>query len=172
MEAKQIFNKTIYMFGALYAIFGILSMLLKSPTADPKDPGVAVLGIISLIIFIGIPVLAVWYYKKQGFPITLGKSIKLGVLSGLFGGFILAIYAYFYFAYINPGAIDQVLEMSRKILENQASFNEEMIDKQMEMTRKFFMPAQIGGQIFAGLLYGLIGGLLGGLFFKTPTEEY
>jgi uncharacterized membrane protein (DUF485 family) len=160
------------MFAGLYAILGIIFMLVKSPTADPKDTSMVILGFVSLFLFIGLPVLAVWYYKNQGYPVTLGKSIKLGVLVGLLGGLLVAIYAYIYFAYINPAAVDHVLEMSRKILEENGNFSSEMVENQMEITKKFFVPMQFLGQIFTGLLYGLIGGLIGGLFFKTPTEDY
>ncbi len=172
MENKKTFNNIIVMFASLYAILGILLMLIKSPTANPKDPAMIAMGFVSLFLFIGLPVLAVWYYKKQGYSVTLGKAVILGVLIGLLGGLIVAVYAYIYFAYINPGAIDQVMEMSRKILENNDMFTKDMIEKQMEMTKKFFVPMQFIGQLFSGLLYGVIGGLLGGLFFKTPTENY
>jgi len=172
MEQKKSFNNIVVMFAALYAILGILFMFLKPPTADPKDPSVAILGFVSLFMFIGLPILAVWYYKKQGHTVSLGKAVKLGVLVGLLGGLILGIYSYIYFAYINPGAVEQTLEISRKVLEESNLLKPEMIEQQMEMTRKMFLPGQIGGQIFAGLLYGVIGGLLGGLFFKTPTEDY
>jgi len=172
MEQKKSFNNVVYLFGVLYAILGIIFMFVKSPTADPKDPSMVVLGFVNLFLFIALPLLAVWYYKKQGYPVTLGKAVKLGVLVGLLGGLILGIYSYIYFAYINPGAVDQVLEMSRKVLEENDMFKPEMIDQQIEMTKKFFVPMQFVSQLFAGLLYGVIGGLLGGLFFKTPTEDY
>ena len=172
MENQKSFKNIVWMFATLYAILGILFMLIKPPTADPKDMSVIVLGFVSLFLFIGLPVLAVWYYRNQGNAVSLGKAVKLGVFIGLLGGFIVGIYAYIYFAYINPDAIDQVMEMSRKILEENDAFPKEMLDKQMEVTKKLFVPMQLLGQLFSGLLYGVIGGLLGGLFFKTPNEDY
>ncbi len=172
MENQKSFKSTVWTFAALYAILGILFMLIKSPTADPKNPTSVVLGFVSLFIFIGLPVLAVWYYRKQGNTVTLGKAVKLGVFIGLLGGLFVGIYAYIYFAYINPAAIDQVMEISRSVLEETGKFTDEMLDKQMDITKKFFVPMQLVGQLFSGLLYGVIGGLLGGLFFKTPNEDY
>ncbi len=172
MEQQKSFKNIMSMFAALYAILGIIFMLIKSPTANPKDTSVMILGFVALFMFIGIPILAVWYYRNQGYPVTLGKAVKLGVLVGLLGGLFVGIYTYIYFAYINPGAVDEVLEMSKKMLEENDMFTEDMLEKQMAMTKKFFVPMQLIGQIFTGLIYGLIGGLLGGLFFKTPNEDY
>ncbi len=172
MENQKSFNSIVWMFAGLYAILGILFMFIKPPTADPKDPSMAILGFVALFLFIGIPILAVWYYRNQGYPVSLGKAVKLGVLIGLLGGLIVGIYAYIYFAYINPGAVDQVLEISKNMLKENDMFNEDMIEKQMAMTKKFFVPMQFVSQVFGGLLYGVIGGLLGGLFFKTPSEDY
>jgi len=172
MEQKKSFNNIVYMFAALYGIAGILFMLIKSPTADPREPNMIILGYVSLFLFISLPVLAILYYKKQGYPVTLGKAVKLGVLVGLLGGLIIGVYTYIYFSYINPDAVDQVLEMNQKVLEDMGDFLPPMDEEQIEMSKKFFLPGQIFGQIFWGLVFGVVGGLLGGLFFKTPTEDY
>jgi len=171
METKKSFSNIALMFSVLYAIIGIIFMIIKPVTADPKDPTIMALGFLSLFIFIGIPIYAVKYYREQGYPVSIGSSIKLGVVIGLIGGLLLGIYSYIYFAYINPGAVDQVLEISRKMMEENNMFDEQMIEQQMETTKKMFLPMQIIAQVFAGLLYGVIGGLLGGLFFKTPVED-
>ena len=172
MENQNSFKNTVWTFGALYAILGILFMLINPPASDPKSTSTVILGFVALFLFIGLPVVAVWYYRNQGNAVSIGKAVKLGVFIGLLGGFIVGIYAYIYFAYINPEAVDKVLEVTRKILEEKGTFSEEMLDTQMEMTKKFYVPMQLVGNIFSGLLYGVIGGLLGGLFFKTPKEDY
>jgi hypothetical protein len=127
---------------------------------------------IALAIFITIPILAIKYYTGKGIDVTLGKSVKIGVLVGLLGGLIGGIYGYIYFGYINPDAVDQVIEMSNKMLAQNDMFNAEMLEAQAETTKRMFLPMQVVGNVFAGLLYGVIGGLLGGLFFKTPNEDY
>jgi len=172
MEQKKSFNNIVYMFAALYAIVGILFMFINPPTANPTETRAIVLGFVSLFLFIVLPILAVRYYKKQGYPVTLGKAVKLGVLVGLLGGLILGIYSYIYFAYIKPEDVDIILEMKRKAFEDMGSFSSEMDDNPMEMAKKIFLPGQFFGQIFWGLVFGVIGGLLGGLFYKTPIEDY
>ena len=171
METKKSFSNIVWTFGILYAIVGILFMVIKPVTADPKETSTMMLSFLALFVFIGIPIYAIKYYREQGFNITIGSSIKLGVLIGILGGLLLGIYSYIYFAYINPDAVDQVIEISKKMLEENDMFDADMVEQQMETTKKMFLPMQIVGQIFSGLLYGIIGGLLGGLFFKTPQED-
>ncbi len=170
MKNKKSFANIVYMFAALYAILGILFMLIKPSTANPKDTSMIILGFIGLFVFIGLPVLAVWYYNKEGYQVSLGKAIKLGVLIGLLGGFIIGIYAYVYYSFINPDAVEQTLEISKQVLEDQ-NMSEDLIENQMEIARKLFIPMHFFGQIFTGILYGIIGGVLGGLFFKTSSQN-
>lgn len=172
MDAKKVMNNTILMFGLLFGMVIILFNFINPPTSDPETTNKGVLGMISLVLLITIPILAVKYYKDKDLEVTLGKAVKIGVLVGLLGGFIGGIYGYIYFAYINPDAVDQVIEMSNKMLAQNDMFSEEMLEKQAETTKSIFLPMQILANAFAGLLYGVIGGLLGGLFFKTPNEDY
>ncbi len=172
MDAKKVMNNTILMFGLLFGMVIILFNFINPPTSDPETTNKGVLGMISLVLLITIPILAVKYYKDKDLEVTLGKAVKIGVLVGLLGGFIGGIYGYIYFAYINPDAVDQVIEMSNKMLAQNDMFSEEMLEKQAETTKSMFLPMQIFANAFAGLLYGVIGGLLGGLFFKTPNEDY
>jgi hypothetical protein len=172
MNNQKSFSGIVTNFALIFALLGIAMMLINDPAADPKDISNLVIGFLGMALMISIPVFATKYYRDQGYHVSIGSSIKLGVLIGLLGGLIIGIFAYIYFAYINPEAIDQVLELSRQVLEENGMFNEEMVEQQMETTKQFFLPMQIFGQIFGGLIYGLIGGLLGGVFYKTPTEEY
>jgi len=172
MEAKKAMNSTILMFGLLFGMIIILFNFINPPTSDPETTNKGLLGIISLVLLISTPILAIKYYKDKGFDVTLGQAVKIGVLAGLLGGLIGGIYGYIYYAYINPDAVDQVIEMSNKVLAKNDMFSEEMLEKQAETTKSMFLPMQIIANLIAGLLYGVIGGLLGGLFFKTPSEDY
>ncbi len=158
-------------FAVIYAIISILFMIFQ-PKNMEQSSTTTVLGFISLILFISIPIVAIRTYKNQGGQITLGKAIKIGVLIGLIGGLLTGVYSIIYYHYINPAAIDETLEMSREVLEKSGKYTEEMIEKQMEITRQYFLPFLFIGQIFSGILYGLIGGLIGGLFFKPKQTEF
>jgi hypothetical protein len=169
---KKTFFNIVLTFAIIYAILGILIFLFTSPDSNPKDAKKIIVGFITLFLYIGIFVMAVKYYKTQGYEVSIGSGIKLGMLSGLIGGLIIAVYSYIYITYLHPEFVDQSLEMTRKILEENDQFNQEMIEEQMKISQKIFFPALMFGQIITGWLYGLIGGLLGGIFYKTPSEDY
>ena len=105
MDTKKSFSNVVLTFGILFAIIGIIFTVIKPVTADPKETSTMLLSFLALFIFIGIPILAVKYYRDQGYPVSIGSAIKLGVLVGLLGGLILGVYSYIYFSYINPDAV-------------------------------------------------------------------
>jgi len=168
-QNKKIFP-VVLNFAALYAIISILFLIFQPKNMNSSST-TSVLGFVSLILFISIPIVAIRTYKKQGGQISLGKAIKIGVLIGLFGGFITAVYSVIYYQFINPSGIDETLEISRQVLEKSGKYSEEMIEKQMQLTRDYFLPFLFIGQIFSGVLYGLIGGVIGGLFFKPKNTD-
>lgn len=172
MNKKNIYQNTILSFGFLYAVLGILFMLIHNPMDTEKTTGNIILGFIGFFIFIGIFVISVWYYKSQGEKVSLGKAVKIGVLSGLVGGIILSVYSYFYFTSLHPEALEMALEMAREKLSENDDFTPEMIEKQMQSMKSMMLPIQLISQVFGGMFYGLIGGLLGGFFYKERTEDY
>ncbi len=158
-------------FAIIYAIISILFMIFQPKNMEPTTT-TSVLGFISLILFISIPIVAIKTYLGQGGEISFGKAIKIGILIGLFGGFLTGVYSVIYYHYINPSAIDETLELSRQVLEKSGEYNEEKIEKQMQITRDYFIPFLFIGQVFSGMLYGLIGGVIGGLFYKPKKSEF
>jgi len=171
MEDKKNLNSVVLNFSVLYAIISILFFAFTPKSAEPSAI-TSILSFLGLFLFISIPVVAIRTFVSQGGQISLGKAIKIGLLIGLLGGILTSVYTVIYYLYINPGAIDQALEISKSILEKNASFDSGAIEKQMEITRKYFIPFSVFGQIFTGLLYGLIGGLIGGFLYKPKNNQY
>ncbi len=171
MEQNKKILPVVLNFSAIYAIISILFLIFQPKNMNSSSTS-SILGFVSLILFISIPIVAIRTYKNQGGKITLGKAIKIGVLIGLLGGFITGVYSVIYYQFINPSAVDETLEISRQVLEKTGKYSEEMIEKQMEITRTYFIPFLFLGQIFSGVLYGLIGGVIGGLFFKPKNNEF
>ena len=171
METNKKYKQILFNFSIIYAVIAIIFMLFQPQNMKPNTT-TSIMGFVSLILLISIPIVAIKMFKQQGGEITFGKAIKLGIIIGLFGGLIVGIYSFIYFTYIKPEDIEKNIEMSRQILEKSGKFNSDMIEKQLEITRQYFVPFQLVGRIFSGFLYGLIGGIIGGLFYKPKDINY
>ena len=77
--------------------------------------GNTIASILQYGIIIIIVVLAIKTHRDDdlGGYITLGRSLSVGMLTGLIIGIITAIWAYVYFGFIDPGLVDQIREMAQ-----------------------------------------------------------
>lgn len=172
MEKKGNLLNIVALYGILFALL-IAAQVFVTATIEPNSMFSTILSVAMLALSILIPFMAVKAYKNQTEQMSIGKALKVAVLVGLAGGFLGGLYAMVYYKFINPEGIDRVMEISREAIEKMGlSTDPDLVDKQMEMTRKMFIPGQFGGALFSGLLYGVIGGVIGGLVYKSDSEEY
>ena len=172
MEKKGNLLNIVALYGILFALL-IAAQVFVTATVEPGSMVSAILNLVMLALSVLIPFMAVKAYKNQIGQMSFGKALKVAVLVGLAGGFLGGLYAMIYYKFINPEAVDKMMEISREAIEKLGLIKDpELVDKQMEITRSWFIPGQFGGALFSGLLYGVIGGVIGGLVFRTPSEDY
>jgi hypothetical protein len=129
---------------------------------------------ISIAIFIVGIVLVTLSYKKsidQNTPFPYSKALGLGVSTMFFASLILAVFTFVLYKIIDPGLVDEMLTFTEdKLLES--GVNENMIEQQIEMQRKFMTPAILSlSQVFTIVLYGLVISLITSIFLKKKTED-
>ena len=172
MEKKGNLLNIVTLYGILFALL-IAAQVFVTATIEPNSMFSTILSVAMLALSILIPFMAVKAYKNQTDYMGIGKALKVAVLVGLAGGFLGGLYAMVYYKFINPEAIDKIMEMSRETIEKMGlNTNPDLTDKQMEMSRSMFIPMQLVGALFSGLLYGAIGGVIGGLVYKSDSEDY
>jgi hypothetical protein len=127
---------------------GIISTLLSN---------IPIINFINCLLCAGFwigPIFAVWFYKRQTGSVSLGQSIGIGTLAGLFAGvlgFMLSLIGL-------AGAAALMNSYTQ------------------------FLPAEVKGQglgdaavsmvftiigVFVNIAFGAIGGLVAGLFFRS-----
>jgi hypothetical protein len=103
-----------------------------------------------------------------------GSALGTGVLTALVGAFVGAIFAYVYFAYINPNMADVVYQMQVAKMEANGT-SADQIEKAEPMMRKFMSaPGMTLFQTFFGFLSGVVLSLIVAIFFrkrKIPLTE-
>lgn len=79
---------------------------------------------------------------------------------------LISIAAFIITYLIMPEVKDKALEIARAEMEKNPKMTEEMIDKALEMTKKFFLPFGIMGSLFSYALFGAIASLIGAAVAK------
>jgi hypothetical protein len=111
--------------------------------------------------------------KQQNGFITYGKGVSVGTLTGFFASIILAIYTYYYVAYIDPSIIDKTLVRAEEsILKSQPNISDEELDKAMSMVEFFTSPVIMAVMsIFWYTLVSLVFSLLISIFAKREDTN-
>lgn len=123
------------------------------------------------IIFPLVIIYAISQFKKNNNNLlSLSEAIKVGLMTAIISALIFAVYNIIFNYFIDPEFIDKMMEVSReKLLEN-PNMTEEMVDKSLEIGKKFANPI-LGSTIWVALsaIFGLIYALIGGLVMKKEA---
>lgn len=82
------------------------------------------------------------------------------------GGAIAALSNYIFMTYIEPGTVEEMIELGRRQMEESGNnLSDEQIEMSLEMSRKFMHPgimAAMGiiSSVFMGVIYSLVSGLI------------
>ena len=112
--------------------------------------------------------------KRANFPIEddwgYGNALGAGVLTGLFAGLFSAVFTYVYFAIINPGMSELILQSQIAAMEAKG-MPAANIERAEPMMRKWMSPPVITVmQLFFGFLWNVIISLVIAIFLRRrPT---
>ncbi|HFS67772.1 MAG TPA: DUF4199 domain-containing protein [Flavobacteriia bacterium] len=126
------------------------------------------------IVFIGVIFMAIKKFRENNNGnLKLGQAIKTGIGVALIGGLITGIYVFIFFNFIEPTALDTILEMTQeKVLEQNPDMSDDQMEMTLKMTKLFMSPtALIFMTIIGNLIMGLIVSLISGLILKRE-EQY
>lgn len=125
------------------------------------------------IIFPLVIIYAISQFKKNnGNVLSLGDALKVGLMTAIISALIFAIYNIIFNYFIDPEFIDKMMEVTReKLLEN-PNMTEEMVDKSIDIGKKFANPF-LSSTIWIALsaVFGLIYSLIGGLAMKKVAQQ-
>ena len=126
------------------------------------------------IVFIGVIFMAIKKFREaNNGNLKIGQAIKTGLGVALIGGIITGIYVFIFFNYIEPGALDTIMEMTQeKMLEQNPDMSDEQMEMALKMTKVFMSPtSMIFMTIIGNLIMGLVVSLISGLILKKE-EQY
>lgn len=123
------------------------------------------------LYYILFPVIIIYaisaYKKKNNGILSLGNAIKVGLLIAVISALVNVVYGLVFNYIIDPEFMGQVIEKTGEKLMENPNLSPEIVEKQMEMMKKFSNPL-LGSAIWVALsaLFGLIYSLIGGLVMK------
>jgi len=102
------------------------------------------------------PLLAVWLYKRQTGPISIGKAVAVGTVAGIWAGvfgFVLSLVG---------------LAGAQALFHSYARYLPADANLQADLPGPGSIVFNLAGVVF-NIAFGAIGGLIGGAIFKTKT---
>ena len=151
------------MMGVILVIVSLVLYLLGMVDTDTGKSGITG-NLLNYVISIGALLLGISEYKKaNGGYLTLGDGVKQGMLIGLIGGLIVAIYTVVFFMFIAPDMLESIRETAMAQAEQQGSIDEdseEMVNSMMNIfvSPWFFFITIIFMKFCLGLFIGLVAG--------------
>jgi amino acid transporter len=167
MEPNQILKKYGIQGGILYGALASLIMLLMSVLGAQNNTLVSIIG---LALSIAIVAWACMQFKNEneGF-LSISEGIKIGLITGVIGGLIYAVYMYLHYEIIYPNELityqeEALLEVEKQI-ENGAIQQIEEIEMAKKavvvMTSTFTLATlSLFTQLFKAFIFGLGCGLI------------
>jgi hypothetical protein len=160
METKSVpFNKMAMSFGAMLGIV-LTGIILLTYVFDMTT--VKFFAWLQYLIIAGGIVLAQIKLRDNtlGGYMSYGRALGFGTLTMFYAAIITGFFTYILYAFIEPGLVDKILDISEQKLFEQGLSDEE-IDMALTFTRKLTSPTFIAfsgvlGTTFAGFIFSLI----------------
>ena len=159
------FNKDTLNYGLLLTLISVI-IFAVTVNMDPQSTTVRILSWVNYLAGFAVIYLAVMNYRKKMGKLTIKDAFKVGLGVSLIAGILLGLYAFLYYQYINPGALDKIMEISREKMAEKG-VDEELIEKNIEFTKRFFGFFALAGSIINWLFVGLISSLAVGVWKRT-----
>lgn len=150
--------------GGLAAIVLTLVAILAGQMTNPVVSGLGML-IYPIIAYLAIKTLR----TAQGEHISFGKALGVGVIACALVGLLSGIFQYVYFNFIDPSAMEEVINASVEMMESFGA-GEDAIEQAVEGMKDGYTPVQtILGGLGGGAFFGLIVSLIAGAIMKKEA---
>lgn len=151
--------------GGIVTVWTLLSGILGLNEASTTS---FILGtVVSIAIYAGIASSAIKHHRNEelGGYITLGRAFQTGLVATIITGIIGGLVAFAYYNFIDPAAIDQIVESSVEMMEG-FGLPEEQLEEAAKSTRdgfgfgKLLLNSTIGAAIFGGIISLITGSIM------------
>ena len=165
MEGPTKFNLSLKWGGIMGALLIIVSLMFYLTGMVDMETGKSGIlsNILNYVISIGAIVMAMREFKQsQVNNLTVGEGVVIGILTGIVGGLIVAIYTYIFMTMIAPEMLDSIRDAAMAGAGDMDSEQEETAGKIMDtmLSPGVMASMVVVMKFFLGLFVGLIAGMI------------
>ena len=172
MEENKPILKTWLNFGLITAAIVIVLDLVFYVLDVPRE---SYIRFIAFLVYIGGLIWAAKSYRDihSGGLISYGKSFTVSFMTGLLAAFIVSIYSYVFFEFIDPSIITETMEAQENTWLDNPDYSDEQIDQMMAFAERTATSTiwAIGAFIWTTIIVTLIS-LITSIFIKKEETPF
>ncbi len=157
-------------YGLLVGLVSVIITFGLYATGQEQGP----LKWVSTLVLIGGMVMAMNNFKQaNGGFMSYGQGLGIGTLVSAVSGVLTAIFVYIYMGFIDPGAIERMMEKARMDMEAKGGLSDEQMEQGLAMAGKFMTPAALTISVLIGsIIMGFIISLVVSAILKRTKPEF
>ena len=150
MENTADYKKPSLLYGT---IFGIYSSLLLYFNFNYKFDNTTLMSLASFAIAVLLVYYPIHQYKQnnEGF-LKIPDALKIGLIVGLIGGIIYAIYTYYHYTQVDTEFISQTIAEANKALDSDGNLTKEDLNTSKELITSMVSPSTFATLALIGML--------------------
>jgi len=118
METKVSFQKYGINYGIIYGAYSIVVLLLSYFLDFSTESWI--FGLVNFIVTVGIAGYAVYEFRQNNaLVLSVGQAVKIGLIVGVIGGLLYAVYMYIHYSMIDTAFIENMREEALRSVEEQ-----------------------------------------------------
>lgn len=169
-EKKQSLALVTSGYGLILGIVVIVFSLLLFVLDVNRQSSINYLSYVFVIA--GVIIFQINYRNKHlGGFITYGQAFMVGFLTIVWYSVIIAIFTYIFFTYIDPGAVEEMRQISEQQMIERGMSDQE-VDQAMTMVERFQSPMWMTiWALIGGVVIGVIISLITSIFVKKEDQN-
>ncbi len=172
---KSLFSSSLYYGLILGAILIVISLLYYILDVDMFNFGFMALSLlVNVAIVIVVMLLGMNAYrdKSLGGEISFSTCFLSGLIMGLIGFVISALYSFVFYKYFEPDLLAESFEKFVEMMENMGLSGEQLDEVIRKSADKFNPEAQLRSQMISGGIIAVIMSLIVSAFVKKQSSAY
>lgn len=168
MESNESFQKYGINYGIIFGAYSALVLLLSYYLNYSTENWI--FGLINFIVTVGIAGYAVYEFRQNNaLKLSVGQAVKIGLIVGVVGGLIYAVYMYIHYTMIDTAFIENMQEQTMKaIAEQTKGKSQEEIDMAKKGASIASSPFALSTvTLFSVMIKTVLVGVVTGLVFKS-----